>query len=177
MYVLCPTCIGCKATIVYPKQPSNSDKMKKGIAGAAHLGSKRMRTDAEREVRVINKKNNKPFAQLNGLQRLPDTLLCVDLKTKLCYDPRMLLNKDYLGMLRKDSEDHCTFREVKQQNWLTRRNPRVFAGQFITITQRADGSLHPNFRPLKMGKGFSVMKYAFGVAHELRQALKALIDE
>jgi len=59
-----------------------------------------------------------------------------------------------------------------------RRNPHVFCGEFITVTRWADGSLHPNFRPTKIGgRGFTPESYAWGVACELREALKGLIEE
>ena len=30
-----------------------------------------------------------------------------------------------------------------------KRNPRVFNGEYITVTRRDDGSLRPNFKPIK----------------------------
>ena len=56
-----------------------------------------------------------------------------------------------------------------------RRNPHVFDGEHITITRRADGTLHPNFKPMPVG--MSVDNYAFEVYDELRQALKGLVEE
>ena len=58
-----------------------------------------------------------------------------------------------------------------------KRNPRVFDGQYITVTRWDDGSLHPNFRPMKTDRSISIERYAFGVYLELRQALKGLIEE
>jgi len=57
------------------------------------------------------------------------------------------------------------------------RNPQLFKGKYITITRWADGSLHPNFRPMKTGAGFRVEHYAFNVYRELIGALKGLVEE
>ena len=40
---------------------------------------------------------------------------------------------------------------------------------------RDDGSLRPNFKPLKVTKGFSVERYTFKVYLELHKALKGLV--
>ena len=57
-----------------------------------------------------------------------------------------------------------------------KRNPHLFVGEYITITRRDDGSLRPNFKPMKIGADFSVEKYAAGVANELLWALEGLIE-
>jgi hypothetical protein len=60
---------------------------------------------------------------------------------------------------------------------IVKRNPRVFCGQYITITRRRDGTLHPNFRPMKMGPDFSAERYATAVGNELMWALEGLIEK
>ncbi|MBR5964370.1 MAG: hypothetical protein IK000_09540 [Bacteroidaceae bacterium] len=113
-----------------------------------------------------------------------NTELCVDLKTKLQNDVLMKVGKDYPGILRRDmpSEDfdyeecHYTFIETVPPA-PEKRNPRVFNGTYITLTRRSDGTLRPNFKPLKAGKGFSIEVYARGVADELRKALSGLIEK
>ena len=71
---------------------------------------------------------------------------------------------------------HYTFVETVPMS-AGKRNPRVFDGEHITITRWDDGSLHPNFEPLKMGAGFSVDSYAISVCNELRLALKGLVEK
>jgi len=45
-------------------------------------------------------------------------------------------------------------------------------------TCRAIFFLYPNFRPKKIGgRGFNLTSYVWGVACELREALKGLIEE
>ncbi len=105
------------------------------------------------------------------------TELCIDLKTILRSDRRAKLRKDYPGVLTRDGREHYTFTETLPES-AGKRNPHVFCGDFITVTRWADGSLHPNFKPTKIGgKGFNLESYAFGVAYEIREALKGLIEE
>ena len=70
---------------------------------------------------------------------------------------------------------HYTF--VETLPWTTKRNPRVFRGRYITITRRDDGTLKPNFKPMKMDETFSIDNYAFEVYCELHGALKGLVEE
>ena len=103
-----------------------------------------------------------------------NTDLCVDLKTFLRTDRTTQLGKDYAGVLTRDGEDHYSF--VETMPWTNKRNPYVFKGKYITITRRDDGSLSPNFRPLRMGVGFNVNHYAFEVYRELRKGLDGLVE-
>ena len=115
-----------------------------------------------------------------------NTDLAVDLKTLLRSDRTMKTGKDYRGVLRRDSdaeiEDfrcrdaHYTFIETVPPT-PRKRNPHLFVGQYITVTRRDDGSLHPNFKPMKMDKDFSVERYALGVCNELMWALEGLIEK
>ena len=121
---------------------------------------------------------------LEGWHRNTD--LAVDLKTVLRSDRSMKKSKEYQGVLRLDSvaeiEDfrcrdaHYTFIETVQPT-SKKRSPRVYSGEYITVTLRSDGSLHPNFRPMKVDKDFSVYSYALGVFDELMCALEDLIEK
>ncbi len=111
-----------------------------------------------------------------------NTYLGCDLKTILRSDSRMKLGKDYQGVMRRDVEceefhfdEHYTF--VETEPWSRKRNPRVYNGQYISITRREDGSLKPNFKPVKMEGDFNIHRYAFGVYRELHQALEGLIEK
>lgn len=120
---------------------------------------------------------------LQGWNR--STELCVDLKTILHSDSVMTTGKEYRGILRRDSDaeieefrchdPHYTF--VETQPWLSKRNPRVFAGKYITITRRDDGTLRPNFKPMRVGKDFNLERFALGVYNELCMALYGLVEE
>ena len=103
-----------------------------------------------------------------------NTDLCVDVKTFLRDDHITQLGKDYTGVLTRDGEEHYSF--IETQPWSMKRNPYVFRGKYITITRRDDGSLRPNFRPVRMETGFSVDRYAFEVYRELRKGLSGLVE-
>ena len=129
------------------------------------------------EKNIHSKKTN-----LNGWNTNTD--LGCDIKTILHSDRKMKAGKSYQGVLKLDQEGtideflsrdpHYTF--VEALPWSMKRNPRVFAGKYITITRRDDGSLRPNFKPLKVTKGFSVERYTFNVYLELHKALKGLVE-
>ena len=122
-------------------------------------------------------------ANMKGWHRNTD--LAVDLKTILRSDRTMKTGKEYQGVLRRDSDaeiedfrcrdPHYTFTET--ESWITKRNPRVFTGKFITVTRRDDGQLRLNFRPLKVDEQFSPERFAAGVANELLWALEGLIEK
>ena len=56
-------------------------------------------------------------------------------------------------------------------------NGRENNGKYISVTRRADGSYHPNFKPMKVSEGFSVARYASNVANELLWALEGLVGK
>ena len=115
-----------------------------------------------------------------------NTELGVDLKTILRGERRMKTGRDYLGVLRRDSEAeieeygcrdaHFTFVETVPPRD-GKRNPHVFRGEYITVTRRDDGALRPNFRPMRVDGDFSTYRYALGVFNELMFALEDLIGK
>lgn len=127
---------------------------------------------------IMSKTRN---ANLEGWHKNTD--LGCDIKTILHSDRKMKAGKSYQGVLKLDQEGtideflsrdpHYTF--VETLPWIMKRNPRVFAGKYITITRRDDGSLRPNFKPIRVGKDFSVERYTFNVYLELHKALKGLV--
>ena len=147
------------------------------------------RVSARRHFNTANKIMKKVFnaidsANPKGWHRNTD--LAVDLKTELHSDRQMKTGRDYLGVLRRDSdaciEDfrcrdaHYTFTETLPLKE-GKRNPHVFRGKYITITRRDDGSLRPNFKPMTVGKDFSPYRYALGVFNELMWALEDLLEK
>jgi len=114
-----------------------------------------------------------------------NTNLGCDLKTVLRSDNTMKTGKEYLGMLRRDTDTfvddfigrdaHFTF--VEAETWTTKRNPRVFNGKYISVTRRDDGTLRPNFKPLPTTDDFNVASYAVAVGNELMWALEGLVEK
>ena len=123
-------------------------------------------------------------ADLRGWNRNTD--LGCDLKTILSSDTSMQTGKEYQGVLRRDNDTivdeyickdaHYTFIETLPQN-AYRRNPRLYDGEFITLTRWNDGSIRLYFKKLKTDADFSVDGYALAVCNELRQALKGLVEK
>ena len=105
-----------------------------------------------------------------------NTELCVDIKTILRTDRRTKMGKVYVGFLTNDREDHYVFQE-KMRYTHEKRNPHIFRGKYITVTQGADGTLRPYFRPMKVDGNFSLERYALGVYNELCVALGGLVEE
>ena len=115
-----------------------------------------------------------------------NTDLGCDVKTILRSDMRMKEGKEYLGILKLDSDaiiedflcrdPHYTFTETVPQT-TGKRNPHLYSGKYITVTRRDDGSLRLNFKELKKGAGFKVERFALGVYNELCIALEGLIEE
>ena len=104
--------------------------------------------------------------------RHPNTDLCVDVKTFLLEDRIAELGKRYQGTFIRDKESHYTCTE-QEPIIPEKRNPRVFNGQYVTITRRDDGTLRPNFKMLAtLASDFSLEKYTRGVYEELHMALR-----
>ena len=116
-----------------------------------------------------------------------NTDLGCELKTLLRSDKRMKTGKEYRGVLRCDAEaviddfvcrdPHYTFTEAVIKPSASRRSVHLFIGRHITLTRRADGSLHLNFKNLPTGAGFTVDGYAIEVCNEIRRALTGLVEE
>lgn len=114
-----------------------------------------------------------------------NSLLCIDLKTKLQNEVLMEPGKEYPGILRRDipSEEigfddcHYTFVESTFPSTSERRNVHLYEGNHITCTKRLNGFLRLNFKNLHIDTNFSVDSYAFEVASEIRNALTGLVKE
>ena len=122
--------------------------------------------------------SNSPFSnafceRLKGLH--PNSEVCVDLKLYTFEPGRIPLDSCVVGAIARDGDAHYTFTETLP--WSSKRNPRLFNGKYISITQQDNGSLRPNFKPLKIDKDFTVDGYALGVCNELRMALNGLVKE
>ena len=147
-----------------------------------------LKKDSISKKKAGSKKSNEPRLVGTIVEEMlqgwnPNTHLSVDLKTLLRSDSKMKAGKDYQGILRRDEiceefryDEHFTFVETVPLT-ADKRNPHVFVGKYITITRRDDGSLRPNFKPMKVGADFSVEKYAAGVANELLWALEGLVED
>lgn len=131
------------------------------------------------EKNIHSKKTN-----LNGWHTNTD--LGCDIKTILHSDRKMKAGKGYQGVLKLDQEGtideflsrdpHYTF--IETLPWSMKRNPRVFSGQYISITRQDNGALRLNFKQMpKLDTNLSFECYTFGVYLELHKALEGLIGK
>ena len=106
-----------------------------------------------------------------------DILLCIDLQAFLQTDDLVDENKPYYGTLTLDDEYHAQFVERPSRAY-TRRNMRIFDGQYITLTYRPrDGHIRFNFKELQPVYLLNSDMYAEGVRNEMRMALKCGADK
>lgn len=120
----------------------------------------------------------------NSLQLHPCSYLCVSVKSWLKNERMMKPGKNYRGVMRRDvdadefaCDEHFTFTETSK-HIAQKRNPRVFSGRYITITQKDNGELSPNFKHVDMdAPDFSTERYVQAVANELLWGLLGLRGE
>ena len=95
--------------------------------------------------------------------------LCMDVTTYLQSDRRMKAGYRYNETM--TFVETCSEKRVK-------RNPHIFEGKHITVTQRDNGTYGLNFRDVHIEEpGFSVAQFATAVANELMWALEGLEEE
>jgi hypothetical protein len=126
-----------------------------------------------------NKKSRK--SNRNGWHTT--TELCVNLKTLLLNDPRMVPGKWYIGKLCRKVEsdeyrtdDVFTFKQIRAYT-NGKRNQRLYEGKHITLTMSDDGTPRLNFKKLRIDKDFSVERYALGVYNEICIGLEGLVEK
>jgi hypothetical protein len=137
-----------------------------------YFASSKTRLKQLKKMKKTKKINNRPEQQ--GWNHT--TELCVDVKTYLRGDARMRKGRQYPGLLTRESEEHMTFVETASQKKM-KRNPHIYEGEFITVTQRDDGTYHLHFRAICMDKGFNVERFAFQVYNEVLWGLDGLVEK
>lgn len=152
--------------------------LKKEFNSSIEAGSRKQSHEPRRLSEVLDEyfASNEPLARAYRDHLFPNTEPCCQLKLLTREPGRMPVGAYLNGIIAHDKEDSYVFTETPLQA-ARRRNPRVFDGEFITVTVWDDGSLHPNFKVMKMDEGFSISGYAIGVYFELFEALKSLLEE
>lgn len=121
--------------------------------------------------------SNEPLAAaFRHRKAYANTELNVDLKLLTQKPGRMPVGAYLNGVIAHDKEDRYVFTEMPLQA-ARRRNPQVFNGRYITVTQRRNGTYRVNMKPVEIGGGFDVDGYALGVCNELLLALGCLVGE
>ena len=107
-----------------------------------------------------------------------NTVLCVNLKTRLQNEVLMKPGKEYPGILRRDvangdlgfDDTHFTFFEIaldKKMNSATKRNPHVLELRRINVNRKDDGTLYPTFNRPPYTKDFTFRDLCREAAEEL----------
>lgn len=86
----------------------------------------------------------------------PHTELDVDLKLFTLKPGRVNEGEFLPGMLTRDGEDHFSFVEnASERKKVVTRNPRVYSGRYVNVSQQDDGSMYPNFNRPRYSENFS----------------------
>jgi hypothetical protein len=100
----------------------------------------------------------------------PQTELGIDLKL-MTRQPRRINEGEYLaGMLTRDGLDHFSFVEnypEKKREVVVRRNPHIYRGRCINVSQQDDGSLYPSFNRPPYTEDFTFQDFCKESAEEL----------
>ena len=111
-----------------------------------------------------------------------NTHLCVNVKTRLVNDKRMVPGKTYRGTLKYDVtiddflyEEHFTFTEIPHSTD-GKRNPKIYEGVCVIVHQSEDGSLYTTFKKPRFTVDYTFQDFCRKASRELAQ-LPCLIEE
>lgn len=98
----------------------------------------------------------------------PNTELDVDIKLFTLKPGRVNEGEFLPGMLTRDGEDHFSFVEnAPERKKVVTRNPRVYSGRYVNVSQQDDGSMYPNFNRPRYSENFSFKDLCREAAAEL----------
>ena len=98
--------------------------------------------------------------------------LCVDLKA-MTQDTHFRPQESRTGVLSMQDEDNFIFYEAQPNQ--ERRNPRLWSGKTLNISQKPDGSLSVNFKPIRLDDLSSTNLLVAQIHLDLLQAQKDLL--
>lgn len=99
--------------------------------------------------------------------------LCVDLKA-MTQDTHFHPQESRTGVLRMQDEDNFLFYEAEPQK--ERRNPRLWSGKTLNISQKPDGSFSVNFKPIRLDDISNTNLLVEQIYFDLLQAQKYLLN-
>lgn len=99
--------------------------------------------------------------------------LCVDLKA-MTQDTHFRPQESRTGVLSMQDEDNFIFYEAQPTQ--ERRNPRLWSGKTLNISQKPDGSLSVNFKPIRLDDLSSTNLLVAQIHFDLLQAQKDLLN-
>lgn len=106
---------------------------------------------------------------------IKNTILCIDLKTFLQEDALLKIGKSYRGSLKLDGDYHAAFVESHRSSSDGKRNPRIYDGDYISVTLQEDGSPRMYFKAVKAKDLSNVDGLAIAVCNEIREALSGFV--
>lgn len=115
----------------------------------------------------------------------PNTEICINLKLLTFKPGRMADGVELLGCLRRDSEDHLTFREMLMQSFLRPKSqrkvyPYPYDGELISFTQRDDMTFRSHFKDFAISPTLTekeVRKLGNKLKREFVNALLGLVEK
>ena len=99
--------------------------------------------------------------------------LCVDLKA-MTQDTHFRAQESRTGILTMQDEDNFIFYEAQPTQG--RRNPRIWSGKTLNISQKTDGSLSVNFKPIRLDDISNTNLLVAQIHFDLLQAKKDLLN-
>ena len=99
--------------------------------------------------------------------------LCVDLKA-MTQDTHFRAQESRTGILTMQDEDNFLFYEAEAQK--ERRNPRLWSGKMLNISQKSNGQLSVNFKPMSLEQDTNTALLVSRIYFDLLQAKKELIN-
>lgn len=99
----------------------------------------------------------------------PNTELGIDLKLFTLKPGRMSENEFLPGMLTRDGEDRYCFVQnaPKKKREVNPRNPQLYKGTCINVSQQGDGTLYPSFNRPRFTEEFTFKHFCLKASDEL----------
>ena len=101
-----------------------------------------------------------------------NTILCVDLKTKMQEVAQLEMGKCYRGCITCNDAEHYTFEEEAHRSTDRhgRRNPKLFDGQYVSLVHMQNGRYQVHMRTIDATSAIDRRELAFQIYSELREA-------
>lgn len=103
-----------------------------------------------------------------------NTNLCVDLKTIMQEDTFLNQGQTYRGCLTRDGEEHYLFEEAVRVDKHGRRNPKLFAGDYVSLVHMQNGRYQVHMRTIDASLCQDRQELAFQIYTELLNALNII---
>lgn len=102
-----------------------------------------------------------------------NTLLGIDLKTIMQQTTQLQLGSSYNGVLTRDGEEHYRFEEAVRHR-ITQRNPKLFAGEYISLVHMRNGRYHCHMKTIHASDVTDRGELAFRIYSELMNAFEMM---